>query len=209
MSRLVNDLLLLARADYGAITLDLYPLDLDTVFSEVYQQARVLVKDRNLKVVVGKFEPARIMGNADRLKQLLLNLVGNAIKFTPDGGQITLGLAQENGQAVITVRDTGAGIEPQHLERIFDRFYQAEPSRNHSELNSGAGLGLSIAKWIAEAHGGAIRVESEPSKGALFTVTLPLEATPPTPAPRSRLGKFSLSRPERDETPEPEGDRAV
>jgi heavy metal sensor kinase len=174
MSRMVNDLLLLARADSGAVTLDLMPVDLDTVVTEVYQEAQVLAKDRDLKIVMEHFEPVRIQGNPDRVKQLLLNLVSNAIKFTPDGGHMSLSLSQDEREAVVQVSDTGIGIQPEDLEHIFDRFYQAEPSRTRKDLNSGSGLGLSIAKWIAEAHGGTISADSRPGGGATFTVRLPV-----------------------------------
>jgi heavy metal sensor kinase len=179
MSRLVNDVLLLARADYGSMTLDMSEIDLDTVMTDVAREARVLVKDRDLSLRLSHIEPVRIKGNGDRLRQLLLNLVSNAIKFTPDDGAITLGLRQEDGQAVIQVADTGIGIEPDDLQRIFDRFYQADTSRSRIHTGEGAGLGLAIAKWIVEAHGGTISVDSEVGKGTTFTVRLPVLDTTP------------------------------
>lgn len=173
MSRMVNDLLLLARADYGGLTLDMEPVDLDALLLEVYKQARLLSKDRNLKLVIDDIAPMRVSGNPDRLKQLVLNLVHNAIKFTPDGGEIGLALRQRGDEALIAVRDTGVGIAPEHQKHIFDRFYQVDTSRKHTD-GDGAGLGLSIARWIAEAHGGTITVESELGKGSTFTVVLPV-----------------------------------
>jgi two-component system, OmpR family, sensor kinase len=172
MSRMVSDLLLLARADYGGLTLELEPLDVDTVVTEVYKEARVLAKDRNLAVAIHDFEPVRIKGNADRIKQLLLNLIGNALKFTSDGGRITLNLRRENNFAVLQVQDSGIGISREDQERIFDRFFQADSSRVR-QPGEGSGLGLSIAKWIADAHQGTISVESEPGKGSTFTVRIP------------------------------------
>jgi signal transduction histidine kinase len=174
MSRMVNDLLLLARADSGGVKLDLMALDLDTVVTEVYREARVLAKDRDLKVVMSHFEPVRVKGNPDRMKQLLLNLVSNAIKFTPDGGQVSLSLRQEGGEAVVQVSDTGIGIGAEDMEHIFDRFYQADSSRARKDINSGSGLGLSIAHWIAEAHGGALTVESNLGRGTTFTLRVPV-----------------------------------
>jgi signal transduction histidine kinase len=172
MARLVNDLLLLARADYGSMQIELTQVDLDTVVGEVFKEAKILAKDRNLQIHLIAIEPVRMIGNSDRLKQLLLNLVGNAIKFTPDGGEISLGLRREGSMARLTVSDTGVGIPPDALARIFDRFYQADPARSRPS-ESGAGLGLAIAKWIAEAHGGTIEVQSEVGKGTTFTVVLP------------------------------------
>lgn len=174
MARMVNDLLLLARADYGGQTLDMAELDLDTVLMDVYRQAQILAKDRELQIRVTAIEPIRVVGNADRMKQLLLNLVNNAIHFTPDGGHIRLRLARVNDRAQLQVEDTGVGIAPEHLERIFDRFYQADSSRVRTQNgSSGTGLGLSIAQWIVQAHGGTIEVHSELNKGTTFTVTLP------------------------------------
>lgn len=172
MSRMVNDLLLLARADYGGLTLELEPIDVDTIVIEAHQQAKILAKDRDIVISIDHFEPARIAGHVDRMKQLLLNLVGNAIKFTPDGGRISLSLRQSNGKAILQVKDTGIGISPEDTKHIFDRFYQADKSR--FRMGDSSGLGLAIAKWIVEAHHGTISVESEVGKGSIFTVEIPV-----------------------------------
>ena len=174
MSRMVDDLLLLARADYGNLTIEMSEIDLDTVVGEVFKEARILAKDRNLLVRIHQIEPVRLNGNADRLKQLLLNLVSNAIKFTPDGGQIGLALRHTGNDAILQVTDTGVGIEPEDLTHVFDRFYQADTSRTRITNTGGAGLGLSIAKWIVEAHGGTIEVKSTPNVQTVFTVKLPM-----------------------------------
>ncbi|MBZ0282745.1 MAG: HAMP domain-containing histidine kinase [Anaerolineae bacterium] len=179
MQRLVNDLLTLARADFGGLTLDMTEIDVDTIVTEVFKEARLLATDRNLLIKITHIEPIRIKGNPDRLKQLLLNLVSNAIKFTPNGGQISFGLRREGDEAVLQVSDTGVGIQPEDLERIFDRFYQADSSRTRVHDGEGSGLGLSIAKWIAEAHGGTIGVQSTPSKETTFTVRVPVLPQPP------------------------------
>jgi signal transduction histidine kinase len=171
MSRMVNDLLLLARADYGGLTLELEPVDLDTIVIEAHQQAKILAKDRDLVISIGHFEPVRVEGHTDRLKQLLLNLLGNAIKFTPDGGRITLSLRQTDGKAILQVKDTGIGISPADTKHIFDRFYQADKSR--FRMGDSSGLGLAIVKWIVEAHHGTVSVESELGKGSTFTVEIP------------------------------------
>ncbi len=174
MTRLVNDLLMLARADYGGIKIDLAPLDLDTVVIECLNSAKTAAKDRKLDIHLGHFQPVRIKGDHERLKQLVSNLLNNAIKFTPDGGQIIVTLGSNNENAILTVKDTGIGIPKADMERIFDRFYQSESSRVHHSDNEGFGLGLSIAKWVAEAHHGTISVSSEPKQGSTFTVTIPL-----------------------------------
>ncbi|MEO8611538.1 MAG: ATP-binding protein [Chloroflexota bacterium] len=198
MARLVNDLLLLARADYGSMQIELAQVDLDTVVSEVFKEAKILAKDRNLQIHLIAIEPVRMMGNSDRLKQLLLNLIGNAIKFTPDGGQISLGLRREGSMARLTVSDTGVGIPPEALARIFDRFYQADPARSRPS-EGGAGLGLAIAKWIVESHNGTIEVQSEVGKGTTFIVLLKvleqrLSSPPPIEVDASYGSYLSLPR---------------
>jgi two-component system OmpR family sensor kinase len=172
MSRMVSDLLLLARADYGSMQVELSQIDLDTVLSEVFKEAKVLAKDRDLQIRLAHIEPVRMMGNTDRLKQLLLNLISNAIKFTPDGGDISLDLRQVGELAHLAVHDNGVGIPPEDLERIFDRFYQSDPARSRAHAGDGAGLGLAIAKWIAETHGGTIEAQSSPEAGTTFLVKM-------------------------------------
>jgi signal transduction histidine kinase len=136
----------------------------------VYRQARVL--GGGLDIKIGEEDQITVLGDADKLKQLLLNLVDNAIQYTPKGGQITLGLVREGGWARLTVADTGIGIPPEDLPHVFERFYRVDKARSRSA--GGAGLGLSIASWIAQAHGGYIGVSSEPGRGTTFTVWLPV-----------------------------------
>ncbi len=171
MVRLVGDLLLLARADAGELPLLKQELELDTLLLEVFERARVLSKD-GPTVKLGRFEPVRIEGDPDRLKQLLLNLISNALKYTPPEGQITLALWPEGSEAVITVSDTGGGIPEEDLPHIFDRFYRVDEARDRKQ--GGAGLGLAIARWIAEAHGGQISAESQRGVGTTFIIRLPL-----------------------------------
>ncbi len=166
MARLVSDLLLLSQADAG-MTLKMQPLDLDGVILDVFQQAHALRNGVELKL--GHADPARVYGDADRLKQLLINLMENAIKHTPTGGSVTLSVYRGEDHVRISVADTGAGISPEHLPHIFDRFYRVKGQRVR-----GSGLGLAIAKWIAEAHHGTLTAESEPGLGSTFTLTLPL-----------------------------------
>ncbi len=199
MSRLVNDLLMLARTDSGDISLTLTPLDLDTVVLDTYQQSKRLMKDTGLTLELHPFEPIRINGDADRVKQVLINLLNNSMKFTESGGKVTIGLQKINHHAVLTVEDTGQGIPPNELDRVFDRFYQADPSRAHQ--GGGFGLGLSIAKWVVEAHDGMISVSSRANEGTMFTITIPeydpllLEPVSPHRQPtRPRLPIIRLNR---------------
>jgi len=166
MARLVSDLLLLSQADAGMM-LKMKPVDLDGVILDVFQQAHALRNGVELKL--GHADPARVYGDEDRLKQLLINLMENAIKHTPKGGSVTLSVYRSENSVRISVADTGAGISSEHLPHIFDRFYRVKGQRVR-----GSGLGLAIAKWIAEAHHGTLTAESEPGLGSTFTLTLPL-----------------------------------
>ena len=168
MGRLVANLLALARADEPQPLL-CRRLALDTLLLEVYEQGRVLAAGVNLTVEA--LEQVEVEGDPDRLKQLVLNLVDNALRYTPGGGTVALGLGREGAWAVLRVADTGPGIPPEHQARIFDRFYRVDQPRARGL--GGSGLGLAICRWIAEAHGGRIEVESRPGAGATFRVFLP------------------------------------
>ena len=179
MSRLVRDLLLLAESDAGA-PLQLRPVELDTLLLEIYREGMLIANNR-LKMRLGHEDQAVIQGDPDRLKQLLLNLVNNAIAYTPDGGTVTLSLHRRPDNWVrVAVADTGVGIAPEDLPHIFDRFWRQDKAR--SRKLGGSGLGLSIAKSIVEAHGGRISVESELGKGTTFEVLLPLARIAPAAA---------------------------
>jgi signal transduction histidine kinase len=117
--------------------------------------------------------PVFLPVDRNRIRQLLLNLVTNAVKYSPPGGEVALGLSDQGESATITVRDTGIGIAGGDLPHIFDRFWRADPARTREGERPGTGLGLAITKWIAESHGGTITVQSRPGRGTLFTVTLP------------------------------------
>lgn len=177
MTRLVGDLLLLARADSGGLPLERRPVELDNILFEIYRQ--IAVVNPPVEVKLSEVDQATVMGDADRLKQLFINLVENAIKYTPAGGTVELSLFKKDDKVHFEVCDTGIGIPPENLPHIFDRFYRVDKAR--ARAHGGSGLGLSIAKWIATAHGGSIRVKSQPGEGTTFTVTLPLYE--PAPAP--------------------------
>jgi signal transduction histidine kinase len=185
MSRLVGDLLMLAQAESGNLPIARNDVELDTLLLDVYQQGRVLAGTR-VTLNLGEEDQALAYGDRDKLKQVLLNLVSNAIKYTPAGGHVTMGLARVNGWARFTVADTGVGIPPEDLPHVFDRFYRVDKSRTRAAgTPSGSGLGLSIAKWIAQAHGGRLEVSSQLGKGSVFSLWLPLAETRPQnkPAP--------------------------
>lgn len=168
MARLVANLLALARADAGQ-RLPHKLVELDRVLLDVFQQARVLARDVKLSLI--ELDQLAVLGDADQLKQLLLALVDNALKYTPSGGTVALGLRREGDEAVLEVRDTGIGIAPADLPHVFERFYRADKARSRDA--GGTGLGLSIARWIAHEHGGEIVVESQIGRGSTFAVRLP------------------------------------
>src|SRR5919201_4041999 len=142
------------------------------------RQAHALAQD--VSVTISHEDQALVRGDADLLKQLLLNLVDNALTYTPPGGHVDLALYVADGQARLAVQDTGPGIAPAELTRIFERFYRLDRAR--SRRSGGAGLGLAIARWIAEVHGGRIEVQSIVGRGITFTVVLPLEHCPVAPS---------------------------
>jgi two-component system OmpR family sensor kinase len=181
--RLVGDLLLLAQAETGNLPMAHEPVDVDTVLLEVFQQGRILAQDR-LTLAMGDWDQAQVTGDRDRLKQLFLNLVANAVQYTPSGGRVTLSLRLVGEWTHISVTDTGPGIPAEELPHLFDRFYRVDRSRAR-KAQTGAGLGLSIAYWIAHNHGGRIEVASEVGKGTTFSVWLPL-APKPMPQPAAR-----------------------
>lgn len=170
MTRLVNDLLLLARADAGSLPIEREPVELDTVLLDVYRQLSLLKKPVN--VVLEEVDQVQVSGDADRLKQLILNLADNAVKYTSPGGDVRLALSKTEEEAHLTISDTGIGIAEEDLPYIFERFYRVDKAR--TRMHGGSGLGLSIAKWIVDVHGGRIHVESQAGEGTTFHVILPL-----------------------------------
>ena len=172
IAHLVEGLLLLARADAGVLRMDLRPVDLKKLLEEVYEQVKVLADSRAINIGLGSVESVSVRGDYEHLRRLLLNLVDNAIKYTPPGGRLTLSLQSKGGWASLQVSDTGIGLSREEQERVFQRFCRAAEAR--SQGGKSTGLGLCIAQSIAEAHGGRIEVESTPGKGSTFTVFLPV-----------------------------------
>jgi signal transduction histidine kinase len=173
LSRLVNDLLTLARSDAG-LPLREALVDLKAVAQEALTEARYLLKGQRLETQA--LEEVWVLGNGDHLKQLVLILLDNAIKYTPEGGTVRLALQAQRGQACLSVRDTGIGIPPEDLPHIFERFYRADPARSRNK--GGSGLGLSIARWIVERHKGEVEVNSQMGQGTTVVVRLPLQPRP-------------------------------
>jgi signal transduction histidine kinase len=139
----------------------------------VLNQMRVLAGEK-LQLRLGDIDQVLVCGDRDRLKQVMVNLVGNAINYTPTGGEVVVGLGKTAEMAQLTVTDTGTGITPEDLPHIFERFYRSEKARTRQRAGKGYGLGLSIAYWIVRNHGGRIEVSSVVGKGSTFCVWLPL-----------------------------------
>jgi len=175
MTELVDSLLTLARADEGRAPVHLERLDIRELLGELTETASILGEQAHVNVRVAM--PARplvVAVDRRRSRQLFMNLLTNAVKYTPAGGTVTIECRRRGGEIVFEIRDTGIGIASGELPHVFDRFWRADVARSRSGQRPGAGLGLAICKWIAEAHGGSIRVESRRGKGTTFTVVLPV-----------------------------------
>jgi signal transduction histidine kinase len=154
------------------------PVRLDQLVADCARAASVLATQKGLQLKLNGNLPAiTLTGDDEMLKRMLLNLLDNAVKYTPEGGEINIALESQNGAARIVVTDTGIGIPAEDQPRIFDRFYRVDKAR--SRALGGAGLGLSIARWIVEGHGGTLWVESAVGQGSSFQVELPLNTSAP------------------------------
>jgi heavy metal sensor kinase len=175
MGRIIEDLLTLAKSEAGSRSLVIKPFSLSDLLQGIYLQANTLGEAKKIKthLRLDVTEEIRLMGDELRLRQLFLNLVANAVNYTPEGGQVEITLAVADGEAKVTVSDTGIGIPAEHLSHIFDRFYRVDKARNRED--GGTGLGLAIVKSLAEAHGGRVEVASTPGEGTSFAVFLPAQ----------------------------------
>lgn len=177
LSKLVSHLLTLARSDSNQIEMENEPVNLNELIRTVAEPFQELAEFDEKKLIIEMgHQPIMILGDKERLHQLLVIFLDNALKFTSDGDEITLVCRQENSHLILEIRDTGIGIKPEHLKHVFDRFFQADKSRKDRE---GTGLGLSIAKWIVEKHKGKLTVASEYGKGTTFTMQFPINKTNP------------------------------
>lgn len=172
LAKIVDGLTLLTRADAGQIQLKIEAVRLDELVRENVADAKILAQPQNIQIKLGACEELTISGDRHRLRQLLLNLTDNAIKYNYPNGSVAISLHRNNGSAELRVENTGAGLAPGQQARVFDRFFRGDTS--HSGLVDGSGLGLSIAHWIAVAHHGTIDFVSEPQKQTVVTVKLPV-----------------------------------
>ncbi len=171
MSRIIDDLLLLSKADSKDMKLNVENISLRDLLADVCMNMKIVATNKGIDLAVDELTDVRFIGDELKLRRMLLNIIDNGIKYTQKGGVVTVSSSTDNGYAYITVKDNGVGISKDDLKYIFDRFYRADRSRKRE---SGSGLGLSISKWIAEAHKGTIEVESQLSAGSQFSIKLPL-----------------------------------
>lgn len=171
LTKVVDGLTLLTKADAGQIALACEPVRLDELVREAHADAQSLARPHDIQAGLGACDEATVTGDRHRLRQLLLNLTDNAIKYNVPKGTVVIALRRLDNAAEITITNTGPGIAPEILPRVFDPFFRGDPS--HSNAVEGCGLGLSIARWIATAHGGEIGLSSEPGKETVATVRLP------------------------------------
>lgn len=175
MSSLIDKLLTLARADAGKEQWNFAEVELDKLISNLSTDVEVLCQEKGLSFQLGQTQDLVVKGDEARLRELFMNLSDNAIRYTPAPGTVSLSLRREGQMAVVAITDTGIGIPVEDIPLIFERFYRVDKSRSRSE--GGIGLGLAICRYIAEAHGGKIEVESQVGAGSTFSVWLPLQPT--------------------------------
>ena len=183
LSQIVRALLLLSQAESGQVALQKAPLDLAAVAGDIVDQFQIPADAAGVRLEARL--PARTLVEADRIQieRMISNLLSNALKFTPEGGEVRVALEPRPGRVALVVEDTGCGIPPEHVPHIFDRFYRVPGTGSGSSPERGLGLGLSFVAWIAAAHGGTVEVDSTPGKGSRFTVLLPPAVLEPHPAP--------------------------
>ena len=175
LSRIVESLLAISRLDVGEARVERVRFDLAELAAATAEQMRLLAVDKKVELGVEVNGVVLIEGDPARIKQVIVNLVDNAIKYTPEGGAVRVNVRAENGHAILQVEDNGAGIPDEALPHVFERFYRVDKAR--SRRMGGAGLGLAIVQSIVTAHGGQVAVESEEGRGSRFRVSLPRGST--------------------------------
>jgi signal transduction histidine kinase len=182
MTQLVDSLLVLTRADSGHWPVSLESLDLRELALEIIGHLEPLAEEKSQTLeLTPRAQALPVFADRTRLRQALINLIDNAVKYTPTGGTIRVDVRQQGADAILEVIDSGPGIPEEHQPRVFDRFYRVDPSRTRE--SGGLGLGLAIARWAVESQGGRIELESRVGRGSTFRVVLPLGAEPGSTIP--------------------------
>lgn len=171
LARIVDSLALLAKADAGMVAMKMEPVNLSELVRDSFEDAQVLARARNIRVVLGKCDEISVKGDRHRLRQLLLNLMDNAVKHNRDGGIIEMQCMHNGDWAELRISNSGPGLSAEQLSHVFERFFRGDPARGSSK--EGCGLGLAISKWIVEAHGGSISLKSTPPGPTAVEVRLP------------------------------------
>lgn len=171
MSRIVDDLLMLAKAETGQLTMEREPVSMDRLVEDLHEDGTILAGSKGLLLRLGQVDPAVVIGDAARLRQLFRILLTNALQYTDTGGEIRLTCQSHDARVKVSIEDSGIGIPPESVDRIFERFYRVDQAR--TRVKGGSGLGLALARWIVDAHHGTISVRSDVGKGSTFTVDLP------------------------------------
>lgn len=174
LTRIVDGLTLLAKADAGQVALAMEPTRLDELVRDNFADTQILAEAQGINVELQQCDEVSVVGDRHRLRQLLLNLADNAVKYNQPQGEVKMSLRRTDGFAEFTIANSGAGLASEILPRVFDRFFRGDPA--HSANVDGCGLGLSIAQWVVSAHGGTIRIASGPSQPTIVTVQLPVAA---------------------------------
>jgi two-component system sensor histidine kinase BaeS len=185
LSRLVDDLFLLSTAESGGLRLTIRPVDLGEVLPEIAATFRPLARQTRQITLVAEANPELplALGDRERIVQVLANLVRNALRYTPEGGIVSIRAQRDADFVRVVVEDTGIGVAPERLARIFDRFFRGDDARDRE--SGGAGLGLAIVRELVEAMGGTVAAESTPGEGSQFSFTLPVVEQPATSTPRA------------------------
>jgi two-component system OmpR family sensor kinase len=173
LSRIVDDMFTLTRADAGNYPVRAMPMYLDEVIDEVVRAARVMGATRDVSIVAECVHPAAFTGDEDLIRRLVINILDNAIRYSPSGGTVRVALDRSGDVYAVSISDQGPGIAPESQSRIFERFYRIDAARTHGAADGGAGLGLALARWIARVHNGDIRLAASSRLGSTFVITLP------------------------------------
>jgi heavy metal sensor kinase len=181
LSRIVEDMFRLARADAGRLAMESRPFYLDELLAETSRAASILAASKNIRVELPTLPEASCYGDEDLVRRMLMNMLENAVKYTPPGGSIAVGLTSANGCHLVSIADTGIGIPAEAQPHVFERFFRADKAKSRMDglkdgIGAGAGLGLAIARSIAEAHGGSLVLRHSDQQGSTFLATLPAKA---------------------------------